>query len=47
MFNVYTIENQNFYLNDSLLSGIKSFNAGIDLKIAPQISVNEIGRAHV
>lgn len=41
MFNVYTIENQNFYLNDSLVSGIKSFNVGIDLKIAPQISIND------
>lgn len=41
MFNVYTIENQNFYLNDSLVSGIKSFNVGIDLQIAPQISIND------
>lgn len=41
MFNVYTIENQNFYLNDSLVSGIKSFNVGVDLKITPQISIND------
>jgi len=41
MFNVYTIENQNFYLNDYLVSGIKSFNVGVDLKIAPQISIND------
>jgi hypothetical protein len=41
MFNVYTIENQNFYLNDSLVSGIKSFNVGVDLRIVPQISVND------
>ena len=41
MFNVYSIENQNFYLNDSLVSGIKSFNVGIDLKIAPQRSIND------
>jgi hypothetical protein len=41
MFNVYSIENQNFYLNDSLISGIKNFNIGIDLKIAPQISIND------
>jgi len=41
MFNVYTIENQNFYLNDSLVSGIKSFNVGVDLKISPQISIND------
>jgi hypothetical protein len=41
MFNVYTIENQNFYLNDSLLSGIRGFSAGIDAKITPQISVND------
>jgi len=40
MFNVYSIENQNFYLNDSLVSGIKSFNVGVDLKIAPQISID-------
>jgi hypothetical protein len=41
MFNVYTIENQNFYLNDSLVSGIKSFNVGIDLKAIPQISISD------
>ena len=41
MFNVYSIENQNFYLNDSLVSGIKSFNVGIDLEIATQISIND------
>lgn len=40
MFNVYSIENQNFYLNDSLVSGIKSFNVGIDLKIVPEISID-------
>ena len=41
MFNVYTIENQNFYLNDSLVSGVKSFNVGVDLKIDPNISIND------
>ena len=41
MFNVYSIENQNFYLNDSLVSGIKSFNVGVDFKIIPQISIND------
>ena len=41
MFNVYSIENQNFYLNDSLVSGIKSFNVGIDLQITPQVSIND------
>ena len=41
MFNVYTIENQNFYLNDSLVSGVKSFDIGIDLKVNPQISIND------
>ena len=41
MFNVYSIENQNFYLNDSLVSGIKSFNVGVDLKIVPQMSIND------
>jgi hypothetical protein len=41
MFNVYSIENQNFYLNDSLVSGIKSFNIGLDLKIAPKISIGD------
>jgi len=41
MFNVYTIENQNFYLNDSLVSGVKSFDIGINLKINPQISIND------
>jgi hypothetical protein len=41
MFNVYSIENQNFYLNDSLVSGIKSFNVGVDLQVSPQISIND------
>jgi hypothetical protein len=41
MFNAYTIENQNFYLNDSLVSGIKSFNVVVDLKINPKISIND------
>ena len=41
MFNVYSIENQNFYLNDSLVSGIKSFNVAIDLQITPQVSIND------
>ena len=41
MFNVYTIENQNFYLNDSLVSGIKNFDVGIDLRVNPQISIND------
>jgi hypothetical protein len=41
MFNVYSKENQNFYLNNSLVSGVKSFNVGIDLQIAPQISIND------
>ena len=41
MFNVYSIENQNFYLNDYLVSGIKSFNVGVDLKIVPQMSIND------
>jgi hypothetical protein len=41
MFNVYTIENQNFYLNNSLVSGIKSFNVGVDLRIDPNISIND------
>ena len=41
MFNVNSIENQNFYLNDSLVSGINNFNVGIDLQIDPQISIND------
>jgi hypothetical protein len=41
MFNVYTIENQNFYLNDSLVSGIKNFDVGIDFRVNPQISIND------
>lgn len=41
MFNVYSIENQNFYLNDSLVSGIKSFNVGVDLQIEPVVSIND------
>jgi hypothetical protein len=41
MFNVYSIENQNFYLNDSLVSGVKSFNVGVDLQVEPMISIND------
>jgi hypothetical protein len=41
MFNVYTTEKQNFYLNDSLVSGIKSLNVGVDSKITLQRSIND------
>ena len=41
MFNVYSTENQNFYLNDYLVSGIKSFNVDVNFNIVPQISIND------
>jgi hypothetical protein len=40
MFNVYSIENQNFYLNDSLISGIQSLGISYDNNINPSIAID-------
>ena len=41
MFNVYSIENQNFYLNDSLISGIQSLGVNYDNNINPSLAIND------
>jgi hypothetical protein len=41
MFNVYSIENQNFYLNDSLISGVQSLGVSYDNNINPSIAIND------
>jgi hypothetical protein len=41
MFNVYSIENQNFYLNDNLISGIKNFNVSVDSQIDQKIAIDD------
>ena len=39
MFNVYSIENQNFYINDSLISGVQDLSISYDNKINPSVSI--------
>ena len=41
MFNVYSIENQNFYLNNSLISGIQNLTISYDNNINPSIAVED------
>lgn len=41
MFNVYSIENQNFYLNNSLVSGIQNLSISYDNNINPSISIED------
>jgi hypothetical protein len=41
MFNVYSIENQNFYLNDSLISGVQSLGISYDNNINPSLAIND------
>jgi len=41
MFNVYSIENQNFYLNDSLISGVQSLNINYNNNINPSLAIND------
>jgi hypothetical protein len=41
MFNVYSIENQNFYLNDSLISGVQGLGVSYDNNINPSLVIND------
>jgi hypothetical protein len=41
MFNVYSIENQNFYINDSLVSGIQDLSISYSNNISPSLSIND------
>jgi len=41
MFNVYSIENQNFYLNDSLISGVQNLDINYNNNISPSLAVND------
>jgi len=41
MFNVYSIENQNFYLNDSLVSGVQSLDINYNNNINPSLAIND------
>lgn len=41
MFKVYTLENQNFYLNDSLISGLQSLSISNNNNINGSFSVND------
>jgi hypothetical protein len=41
MFNVYSIENQNFYLNNSIVSGIQAIDLSYSSNIEPSLSINE------
>lgn len=40
MFNVYSIENQNFYLNDLLISGIQDLNISYNNNISPSLAID-------
>jgi len=40
MFNVYSIENQNFYLNDSLVSGIQNLTVSYGNNINTSLAIN-------
>lgn len=41
MFNVYSIENQNFYLNNSLISGIQNLNISYEDNIEPSLAIDD------
>lgn len=41
MFNVYSIENQNFYLNDSLISGVQKVGISYDNNIKTSLAIND------
>lgn len=41
MFNVYSIENQNFYLNNSIISGIQNVQISYDNNIGTSLAVND------
>jgi hypothetical protein len=40
MFNVYSIENQNFYLNDSLVSGVQNLSISYNNNINPSLAID-------
>jgi hypothetical protein len=40
MFNVYSIENQNFYLNDSLISGVQALNISYGNNINTSLAID-------
>lgn len=44
MFKVYTLENQNFYLNDSLISGLQSLSISNNNNINGSFSVNDASK---
>ena len=44
MFNVYTIENQNFYLNNSIISGIQGLSVSYNDNIEPSLYVDDSSR---
>jgi hypothetical protein len=44
MFNVYSIENQNFYLNNSIISGIQGLSISYNNNIEPSLRVNDSNR---
>lgn len=39
MFNVYSIENQNFYLNNSIISGIQNLDISYENNIQPSLAI--------
>lgn len=41
MFNVYSVENQNFYLNNSIVSGIQELNISYDENIEPSLYIDD------
>lgn len=41
MFNVYSIENQNFYLNNSIVSGVQAIDLSYSTNIEPSLSIDE------
>lgn len=41
MFNVYSIENQNFYLNNSIISGIQNLDISYENNIQPSLAITD------
>lgn len=41
MFNVYSTENQNFYLNNSLISGVQNLSISYNNNIQPSLSIED------
>ena len=44
MFNAYTIENQNFYLNNDIISGVQDLSISYNNNISPSLSIGDSGR---